>query len=221
MDKENYNKTHESLLKQVPYPFLTEQLMRQSFLTTYSRNEKIVSQAGQLTYLFIILEGKARIIQQDPNGKSLILQFLEVGDFIGELTVVHAENTPKDVIAIGPVRCLAIPLSIVENLLQDADFSLFLAQYIGKKLLMRMEHFSHAQTFELKYRLAALLLEVSVNDQYTENNTQIADYLGISYRHLTYTFKYLRENGYIKKNHAGYLINPQKLRQLIQQGYQL
>lgn len=86
---------------------------------------------------------------------------------------------------------------------------------------MRMEHFSHAQTFELKYRLAALLLEVSVNDQYTENNTQIADYLGISYRHLTYTFKYLRENGYIKKNHAGYLINPPKLCQLIQQGYQL
>jgi DNA-binding MarR family transcriptional regulator len=81
-----------------------------------------------------------------------------------------------------------------------------------------MEHFSHAQTFELKYRLASLLLEVAVNDQYTENNTQIADYLGVSYRHLTYTFKFLRENGYIERNKMGYLIHPAKLRILIKAG---
>jgi CRP-like cAMP-binding protein len=194
---------------QLDFPFLSPSILSQSFLMDFDRNEKIVDQMLELRYLFIILEGKARIIQQEPNGKSIILQFLEVGDLIGELTLVKAEEAPKDVIAIGAVRCLAIPLNVVETtLMKRVEFPTFL----------RMEHFSHAQTFELKYRLASLLLEVAVNDQYTENNTQIADYLGVSYRHLTYTFKFLRENGYIERNKMGYLIHPAKLRILIKAG---
>ena len=204
---------------QLDFPFLSPSILGQSFLMDFDRNEKIVDQMLELRHLFIILEGKARIIQQEPNGKSIILQFLEVGDLIGELTLVKAEEAPKDVIAIGAVRCLAIPLNVVETtLMKQVEFPTFIAQYIGKKLLLRMEHFSHAQTFELKYRLASLLLEVAVNDQYTENNTQIADYLGVSYRHLTYTFKFLRENGYIERNKMGYLIHPAKLRRLIKAG---
>lgn len=219
MKKMPYNDSKRNLLNQVEAPFLIEEMLQQSSFIDYERNEKIVSQAAKLDYLFILLSGKARIIQQEPNGKNLILQFLEAGDFIGELTLVKAEEAPKDVIAIGSVRCLAIPMKVVEELLmKDAEFSTFIAQYIGKKLLLRMEHFSNAQTFELKYRLAALLLEVSVNNQYSENNTQIADYLGVSYRHLTHTFKYLRENGYIERNNTGYEIVPEKLQKLIQQG---
>ncbi|MDU5333950.1 cyclic nucleotide-binding domain-containing protein [Enterococcus sp.] len=219
MKKIPYNDSKRNLLNQVEAPFLIEEMLQQSSFIDYERNEKIVSQAAKLDYLFILLSGKARIIQQEPNGKNLILQFLEAGDFIGELTLVKAEEAPKDVIAIGSVCCLAIPLKVVEELLmKDAKFSTFIAQYIGKKLLLRMEHFSNAQTFELKYRLAALLLEVSVNNQYSENNTQIADYLGVSYRHLTHTFKYLRENGYIERNNTGYEIVPEKLQKLIHQG---
>lgn len=70
-----------------PFPFLTESILKQSFLVTYERNEKIVKQTIKPDYLYLLLEGKARILQQEPNGKSLILQFLEVGDFIGELTL--------------------------------------------------------------------------------------------------------------------------------------
>lgn len=219
MNKVNYSDTHKRLINQARFPFLTEKILQQSFFTEYQRNEKIVSQSMQLDYLFIILTGKARIIQQEPNGKNLILQFLEAGDFIGELTLVKAEETPKDVIAIGNIRCLAIPLRVVENsLMNTAEFPRYIARYIGEKLLLRMEHFSNAQTFELKYRLAALLLEVAENNQYSENNTQIADYLGVSYRHLTHTFKFLRENGYIGKNKTGYKIVPEKLQELIRRG---
>lgn len=219
MNKVNYSDTHKRLINQARFPFLTEKILQQSFFTEYQRNEKIVSQSMQLDYLFIILTGKARIIQQEPNGKNLILQFLEAGDFIGELTLVKAEETPKDVIAIGNIRCLAIPLRVVENsLMNTAEFPRYIARYIGEKLLLRMEHFSNAQTFELKYRLAALLLEVAENNQYSENNTQIADYLGVSYRHLTHTFKFLRENGYIEKNKTGYKIVREKLQELIRRG---
>lgn len=219
MNKKKYSQVNQTLINQERFPFLTEKILQQSFFIAYDRNEKIVSQAKKMSHLFILLTGKARIIQQEPNGKNLILQFLEPGDFIGELTVVKAEETPKDVIAIGSVNCLAIPLSVVEaDLMTEADFPKFIAKYIGEKLLLRMEHFSNAQTFELKYRLAALLIEVAVNEQYSENNTQIADYLGVSYRHLTHTFKFLRENGYIEKNQSGYLIHSTKLCQLINEG---
>lgn len=220
MKKTTYNESNNKLSPQLRLPFLTPEILQKSYFIDYGHNEKIVSQGARLDYLFILLTGKARIIHQEPNGKNLILQFLKTGDFIGELTLVKAEETPKDVIAVGSVTCLAIPLNVMEDLLMnEAKFSNCIAQYIGKKLLQRMEHFSEAQTFELKYRLAALLLEVSLNDRYNENKTQIADYLGVSYRHLTHTFKYLRENGYIEKNKDGYLIHPEKLQKLIQEGY--
>lgn len=197
----------------------TGDLLKHSIVRTYDRNEPLLHQGATVSHLLILLAGKARIVQQEPNGKTLILQFLEPGNLIGELTLVQAEEEAKDVVAIDTVRCLAIPMPEVEKMLRtDPAFSAWIAKYIGEKLLLRMTHFSNAQTFELKYRLAALLIEVSVNGQYCEKNTQIADYLGVSYRHLTHTFKYLREEGYIEKNKRGYRIDVEKLRALVQVG---
>lgn len=68
-----------------------------------------------------------------------------------------------------------------------------LSHYLGKKMLQRVDHFTTNQTYELSYRLAELLL-VAANheDVYKEKHTEIAEYLGVSYRHLIYTFKQFR-----------------------------
>lgn len=77
--------------------------------------------------------------------------------------------------------------------MQDIDFVKMISQFIGDKLIRRMEHFSINQTYQLNYRLALLLLEVAVAGIYQEKLTETAEYLGVSYRHLTYTLKHSKK----------------------------
>lgn len=212
----------EAQLTPLTYPFLSSSILARSYLFIYEKNEYVIRTGTQLDFLFFVLAGKARIINTEANGKNVILQFIQAEDLIGDLYVVNAEKHTKDVVAIGQLHCLAIPLPIVkQHLINDPLFLTFISTYIGQKLLKRMEHFSLAQTFELKYRLAELLITVAVDGYYSENNTQIADYLGTSYRHLMHTFKKLREQNYIKKQGRGYMIDEAKLIQLITAGSKL
>lgn len=201
------------------FPFLNKELLAVGQLLSFEKNEPLVRQGEPLLHLYLLVSGKARIVKNEANGKRVILQFLEAGDLIGELTVVAAEEETKDVIALGKVTCLALPLPLVRKYYaSEVAFAQYLAHYIGEKLLKRMEHFANAQTFELKYRLAALLVEVAVQGRYEENNGQIADYLGVSYRHLMHTLKWLREQGYIEKQSGGYRLKVARLQTLLEEG---
>lgn len=201
---------------QLDLPFSTGTL-EQSSIYEFSHNELIQEEAGTLTHLYVILEGKAKIIKSQANGKRSILQFLHSGDFIGDLTLVSAEKTTKEVLAIGPTVCLAIPIDHAKQvLMQDIEFVKTISRYIGEKLIRRMEHFSINQTYKLNYRLALLLLEVAVAGIYQEKLTETAEYLGVSYRHLTYTLKTFRESDCVYRDSGGYRINETNLKQLIQ-----
>ena len=66
---------------------------------------------------------------------------------------------------------MALPIDHAKQvLMQDIDFVKMISQYIGDKLIRRMEHFSINQTYQLNYRLALLLLEVAVAGIYQENS---------------------------------------------------
>lgn len=205
----------------MPDSFFTQEILSHSLIVEFTSNEFIHRETEDLRYLFYLLDGKAKILKNQTNGKRMILQFLGEHDFIGELTLVGAEETTKDVVSIGQTVCLALPIEYAKNeWMNELAFVKMLSRYIGKKLLKRMEHFTTNQTFELKYRLAELLLTVSVDDLYKEKHTEIAEYLGVSYRHLLYTLKKFREDGLIQKQANHYLIHPEKLQQLLTEAKQ-
>lgn len=113
---------------------------------------------------------------------------------------------------------MAIPLAYAETVLKNKVlFMQQLSHYLGKKMLQRVDHFTTNQTYELSYRLAELLL-VAANheDVYKEKHTEIAEYLGVSYRHLIYTFKQFRERGFIQKQGTAYHINRLALHSFVQ-----
>lgn len=79
-----------------------------------------------------------------------------------------------------------------------------------------MDHFSRNQSYELKYRLARVIVFASVDNIYKENQSELAQYLGVSYRHLLHTMRYFKENDYVKKNdNNAFIININKLNTLI------
>lgn len=94
---------------------------------------------------------------------------------------------------------MAVPLAYAETVLKTRYFYAATQPLSREKMLQRVDHFTTNQTYELSYRLAELLL-VAANheDVYKEKHTEIAEYLGVSYRHLIYTFKQFRERGFIQ-----------------------
>ena len=108
---------------------------------------------------------------------------------------------------------MAIPLKEIQK--SEGLFFKKIAKYIGEKLLIRVEHFSRNQSYELKYRLAEIILQAEMNGIYHEKHVEIAEYLGVSYRHYTHVLKKLTEESYLIKEDKGYLINKLQLKKLI------
>jgi CRP-like cAMP-binding protein len=48
----------------------TGDLLKHSVVRTYDRNEPLLHQGATVSHLLILLAGKARIVQQEPNGKN-------------------------------------------------------------------------------------------------------------------------------------------------------
>lgn len=199
-------------LENIQYYF-SNQMLDMAKIREYKNNEYITQATKPLDQLFFLLQGRAKIYVTHENGKKNLLQFLTVGDFIGDLTAVGAEKVPKDVLAIGNTVCLAIPMKEIQK--SDGSFFKKIAQYIGEKLLVRMEHFSRNQSYELKYRLAEFILQAEMNDIYHEKHVEIAEYLGVSYRHYTHVLNKITEEGYLIKQGKDYLINRWQLKELI------
>ena len=81
--------------------------------------------------LFLLLDGRAKIYLVHENGKRALIQFLGKNNFIGELSLIEAEEHSKDVVAINDCTCLAIPLaSAKKQLLEDNAFLLHLSKYL-------------------------------------------------------------------------------------------
>ncbi|MEG0254607.1 MAG: cyclic nucleotide-binding domain-containing protein [Vagococcus sp.] len=215
MEKVIYPLSHLQFNQQIPG--VTLEILNHSHILTFDNGEFITKEGGHLNHLYFIIKGRAKVVATQDNGKRIILQFLAVDDLIGDLTVIQAEDEIKDVIAMGKTICLGIPIKIVEEMLiTNNDFLFYLSHYIGTKLLLRMDHFKEQQTQEVKVRLAKLLIEIAVNDEYHEKHTEIAEYLGVSYRHFMHTFKQLKDEGMVEKKSNHYMINQEKIKTFLE-----
>lgn len=177
--------------------------------------ETIISSQHSVDYFYLMIQGKAKICLTHENGKLSIIEFIGSGEYLGELTFLGIETQPKDVIALTECICLRVPMAYaMTQFSSDADFLFALSQYLGKKLMRRSWFQSKMQSYELKNRLAAHILLLETDGIYREKHTETAEYLGVSYRHLLYTFKEFLNDDSLEKTKRGYLVNRAKLEPL-------
>ncbi|OEG12206.1 hypothetical protein BCR21_07155 [Enterococcus ureasiticus] len=190
-------------------------MLQHAKLSVYDKKEYIVRFDKQVEHLFFLIEGRAKIYKIHENGRRSLIQFLGQGDFIGELSLLEVEEQVKDVQAIDQCICLMLPYhAIKQELLNDNHFLRIIAKYLGEKVLSRVEHFSNNQNYELKYRLSAYMLQTEVEGIYAEKQTETAEFLGVSYRHLIYTLTEFQKAGLVTKQGKNYQLNRDKLKEL-------
>lgn len=195
--------------------YFPNSLLKHAKLFVYTNKEHIIRFDKEVEHLFLLIDGRAKIYKIHENGRRSLIQFLNKGDFIGELSLLDVEEQVKDVQAIDQCICLALPYhKAKQELLNDNHFLRIIAAYLGRKVLLRVEHFSTNQNYELKHRLAAYMLQTEVDGVYAEKQTETSEFLGVSYRHLMYTLTEFQKTGLVVKQGKKYQLNQVKLKEL-------
>jgi CRP-like cAMP-binding protein len=173
--------------------------------------------------LYFLVEGRAKLYITHTNGKVSMINFLTAPNLIGEMELIGAQEFSHGIIALTECKLLAIPLyKLKDRLLSDSKFLLFLCKFLSSKTLKNTKKFSQNINYTLKERLAYfILLSTDVNvgkvlptfddastrfSIYKERHTEVAEYLGVSYRHLLYVFAEFCEKQILRKTSKGYLI---------------
>jgi len=184
-------------------------------VAVFDNKDHIVNAEQSISHLYLLLKGKAKVSVAHEDGNNSIVHFVKPNEMIGELTLIGIESRTKDVISIGTCLCLAVPMPIGESvLLKDEQFLLKLSQYIGTKFLDRTWFNVKHKHYELKYRLAAYILQCECEGIFNEKHTETAEYLAVSYRHLLHTVQFFRDEGLLVKLKKGYAIDREKLEEL-------
>ena len=138
-----------------------QQLESASRLKTYPKGATLYFPDDAADSLFVIVEGRVRLVSITPDGKQAILALFGPGDLFGELSLVGAEQRDDFAETIVASKVLNIPRPIVESVMQrNASLSLGITKLIGFRR-RRIERRLRSLLFRSnRDRLASLLWEL-------------------------------------------------------------
>lgn len=173
----------------------------------FQPDEFIIQEGKRPPYLYYLLEGRAKLLLSHENGRVSLINFLEGPCFIGEMELLDEKRLPQGVKAISLCRCYQIDTSACgEMILQDTRFLRFLCGFLSEKATNNTNNYMRNQSYPLKVRFAEFILKMSVNGYYREPHTEVADFLGVTYRHLLYVLAGFVEEGTLQKTKQGYFV---------------
>ncbi len=161
-----------------------ESVLPYVFLVHYQASEVIIQQGIVPEYLFYLVQGKCTIREYFPNGKAMILNSIYPYSLVGEIELVNEQDLSLSVSALTDCNLLAIPLDpCKELLLNDVSFLRQLSTILALKERQASKKLSHIFGYPLKNRLADFILENRQGDWFTIRKVEIAESLGVTYRH--------------------------------------
>ncbi|MCE5041192.1 transcriptional regulator YeiL [Mammaliicoccus sciuri] len=201
--REIYNdKLKQDLIDQFNYldlfGFDVQQHVKLFFI---SQKDHIIQDTQKPEYLFYLVKGKTKLYEYMENGQVSLIDFFAPSSFIGEMELIDEHVAPlnelKDTLLTDPV--------LLKNLLS----------YIAHKNMKNIRTSTRNQSYPLSKRLASFILVTEQNGKYEEKHTQVAQYLGVSYRHLLFVIADFVQKGYLAKENNSYnILNMDELKKL-------
>jgi CRP/FNR family putative post-exponential-phase nitrogen-starvation transcriptional regulator len=197
----------------------TEDMAPYFELLFYRKNEFMVKEGEEISYLLFLVDGKAKVFTSLSNGKSLLLCFYQGFKVLGDLEAVDRVKAVTNVEAIADTYCVGISYRYVRQfLLEDAKFLRYICTSLGGKLSRCSKNSSINLLYPLESRLASYIYttgeRVVKGDRtlicFNENLTEIAELLGTSYRHLLRTLSDFCDRKILTKEGSSYLVMGEK-----------
>jgi CRP/FNR family transcriptional regulator len=76
------------------------QQVREKFvIKSFKKNEVILKEEDTNEYMYIILDGEAKVVNTNEKEKEMVITMHRSGDFFGELSLIDGKTTPATIIA--------------------------------------------------------------------------------------------------------------------------
>ena len=188
----------------------------------FKRGEMIVEQGKKTNALFILLNGRARVVSTDSRGREVILATLQPGDHIGEMSLIDNEPHSATVRAEVQTDVLMLGRNEFARCLPENSS---MAYAVMRGLVQRLRHadrkIESLALLDVYGRVARALLEFAVDGGDGErivrdkiSRQDIAKMVGASREMVSRVMKDLEERELIETQPDGGLIVKERLHAL-------
>ncbi|HDR7872058.1 TPA: Crp/Fnr family transcriptional regulator, partial [Bacillus wiedmannii] len=143
--------------------------------------------------LYFVVKGKVKVYTITPEGKKLILRFINPLAVVGDIEFIQNSKAHNVVEACSDVIAISISHAVIRNkLLHDPIFMNFLLENIANTLKISTRFTALNLLYPVEVRVASYLLSISTDSNGNMNKkdldatsiSSIADFIGVSYRHV-------------------------------------
>ena len=218
MQKKSLNVKQEQILAEWN---LAKDHLRGCELWQFEQRETIITQGALLDRLLFVLSGKAKVCTLADNGKNLVLAYYISEGIIGDMEfAMRKDEAETTMVALSDFQCIALPILPNEAYLrQNSLFMNTMAQGLAEKLQLSSENFLSAAFYPGEQRLCDYILQSAYKNFFSDNLTDVAATIGMSYRHMFRLLNDLITTGVLTKIGNGYeILQPDQL-QRFAKGY--
>lgn len=138
-------------------------LEQRSRMKTFARNSAIYLPRDMAESVLVVANGRIRLYSVTPDGKEVLLAFVEPGELFGELALIGGEAREEFAQAAVLSSVIAIPRDAMETvLLRNARLSMSVTRYVGlrrRSLERRLKNLMFRSNRERLLGLLGELLE--------------------------------------------------------------
>jgi len=184
----------------------------------FPKNTTVVEEGLPGDYMYVIRQGRVKVAKASEDGREKIMQFMEAGDFFGEMALLSNDPRSASVKTLEPSVLLALSRrDFIEQLRQSPDLALAVIGELTDRLRETNEQASSMSFQGVKDRTRGLFERIARNDparagrRVTPSMThqQIADMIGTSRETVTRAIKQLKDDGWLGQEGKRYLIPDQ------------
>ncbi len=184
----------------------------------YRRGELVVEQGKKSNALFILLNGRARVLTADSRGREVILAVLQSGDYVGEMSLI--DNQPHSATVRCEVQTDMLILGRTEFarcLPENSSLSYAIMRGLVHRLRSADRQIESLALLDVYGRVARTLLDMAepVEGQRIirskVSRQDMAKVVGASREMVSRVMKDLEERGVIETQENGFVLIKEKL----------
>jgi CRP/FNR family transcriptional regulator, anaerobic regulatory protein len=182
-------RTNPSFLAFVDELYQTQQYKEHLEMIHGPNGIVLLGQGQKAAKVFVLKEGIVKCVLSEDNGKDYIVEFLGVGEVVGEIEQIKLINCLCSIVAITPIQAYSISADLFTHLMQkEGQFAKLLLETLATRIVNTSSRASYQQLYTLDYALSQLLLLQQKSNIHISKD-DMAAYLGITPRSLNRALK--------------------------------
>ena len=202
----------EQLISAIGDPMIRE-LASRGQTRAFPKNAVIINEGDRGDTLFVILSGKVKVYVSDDDGREMVLDMHDAGEYVGEMSL---DGRPRSasVMTLEPTTCSVLSRDELRAAIaRNPDIAMAIIEKLIERARIATDNVKNLALMDVYGRVARLLLSLAkedngklvVPDRMTQQD--IADRVGASRDMISRIFKDLTVGGYVTVENRQITIN--------------